>query len=285
MADKLKIGVVIVTFNNSEMLQFVIKSLLCQTRMPDEIIVIDNASSDNTGSVVKNFPQIRYVCLTENTGSAGGFYEGIRIAIEHNDFVMTLDDDIELKSNALEAMEKHIISLSREHKLGAIRCWFYGQNSFEDVRKITDFAWRGTLINRDAIVDAGLPKKEYFLYAEDVEYSYRLGQRGWDMFIVPEHLMVNRRENDGLMIKVFGRDKSVYKDKFRHYYAIRNEINMYLTYRRWRKLMGTVMVALKNIVLFVVFKRMSSFGFIEAVIRGVLDGFRSKLGKNPKYLP
>lgn len=281
----MKIGVVIVTFNNAEMLGAVIKALLAQTRRYDELIIIDNGSMDHTHDMVREFPDIRYVRLSENTGSAGGFHEGIRLAVENNDFVMTLDDDIVLEPNALGIMEKYLVELSKGNRLGAIRCWFVGQNPVKDVRRIEDFAWRGTFINRQAVIDIGLPKKEYFLYAEDVEYSYRISKKGWDMFIVPEYLLIDKRKKEKLAMTVFGRDRSLYKDKFRYYYAIRNQIDMYCRYKMWGKLAESLIYGAKIIVLLGFMQRAKSLGFIKAIIDGVLDGFRSRLGKNPNYLP
>ncbi|HLE87870.1 MAG TPA: glycosyltransferase [Candidatus Brocadiaceae bacterium] len=97
VTEKLRIGVVVVTFNNAETVHSIIGALVSQTRMPDEIVVIDNASSDNTQDIIKGFQSVRYIRLTENTGSAGGFYEGMKIASENNDFVLTLDDDCDFK--------------------------------------------------------------------------------------------------------------------------------------------------------------------------------------------
>src|SRR3972149_3496160 len=285
MSEKLKIGVLIVTFNNAEMLRSVIGAVVSQTRKPDEIVVIDNASPDNTREVVKEFQDVRYIRLDENTGSAGGFHEGIKTAVENNDFVMILDDDIGLESNAIEIMERYLKTLSKEYKLGAVRCRYVGQNRVEEVRKITGFAFRGTIISKGAIMDVGLPKKEYFLYAEDADYAYRMNQKGWDMFIVPEHLIADKREKAKLKVTVFGRDSLLYKERFRFYYAFRNQIDMYIKYKMWVKLTESLVYALKIIVLFVVLKRTKSFGFIRAIIDGIWDGFRSKLGKNPKYLP
>jgi GT2 family glycosyltransferase len=285
VTGKVKIGVVIVAFNNAEMLRSVIESLLLQTRMPDEIIIIDNASSDNTESVVKEFQQLKYVHLNENIGSAGGFHEGIKIASEHNDFVMTLDDDIEMRHDTVEVMEKHIVSLSKQNKLGAVRCWFIGQNEVKDIRKVSDFAWRGTFINKEAIKEVGLPKKEYFLYAEDAEYAYRIKRQGWELFIAPEHLLVDKRKKAKLELSVLGRNRLLYKERFRYYYSFRNQIDMYLTYRMWDRMAKSLLYALKIICLFVVLKKLGSLGFVKAVFAGVCDGFAGKLGKNPKYLP
>ena len=148
MSEKLKIGVLIVTFNNAEMLRSVIGAVVSQTRRPDEIVVIDNASPDNTREVVKEFQDVRYIRLDENTGSAGGFHEGIKTAVENNDFVMILDDDIGLESNAIEIMERYLKTLSKEYKLGAVRCRFVGQNRVEEVRKEMGRAGREIFLSR-----------------------------------------------------------------------------------------------------------------------------------------
>ena len=284
MSEKLKIGVVVVTFNNAEMLRSVIDALLCQTRMPDEIVVIDNASLDNTQDIVKEFQDVRYIRLAENTGSAGGFHEGIRIAVENNDFVMTLDDDIGLESNAIEIMERYLKTLSKEYNVGALRCWFKESKRVEGIRRINSFAWRGTLLNRDAIRDVGLPIKKYFLYAEDAEYGYRIYKNGWDMFIIPEYLITEKRKTDKLRFKFFG-EKVFYKEKFRYYYAFRNQVNMYWKYREWNKLFETVSYGIKVVVLLIIMKHIRSMGYIKAIINGFFDGLISRLGKNPKYLP
>ena len=81
MTEKLRIGVVVVTFNNAETVHSIIGALVSQTRMPDEIVVIDNASSDNTQDIIKGFQSVRYIRLTENTGSAGGFHDSIVVSI------------------------------------------------------------------------------------------------------------------------------------------------------------------------------------------------------------
>ena len=112
-----KIGAVIVTYNNAPMLKLLLEDLLLQTRKPDEIIVIDNASFDNTASMIREFSSIRFTRLEENLGSAGGYYEGLKIACERNDFVWTLDDDMIVNEDALEVLEKWWGILNHTHNV------------------------------------------------------------------------------------------------------------------------------------------------------------------------
>src|SRR3954447_10197137 len=69
---------IVVTFNRRELLAECLQALLEQTLAPDEIIVVDNASSDGTAEMVRErFPQARLEAPTENIGGAGGFHHGL----------------------------------------------------------------------------------------------------------------------------------------------------------------------------------------------------------------
>jgi len=62
--ESIKISVLIITRNRSEMLVGCLDSLVKQTRLPDEVIVVDNSSTDNTKKVILSFKKslpIRYV--------------------------------------------------------------------------------------------------------------------------------------------------------------------------------------------------------------------------------
>jgi GT2 family glycosyltransferase len=87
----MKISVVIVTRNRSEDLKFSINRFLAQTYPNKEIIVIDNASEDNTTQMMKeNFPDIKYLRLPDNHD-----IRGINIGIEMSDgdIIWRTDDD------------------------------------------------------------------------------------------------------------------------------------------------------------------------------------------------
>jgi len=65
---------VIVTYNRKELLRECLKAVLAQTRPPEHVLVVDNASTDGTPEMLQEeFPQVEVLCLPENQGSAGGF--------------------------------------------------------------------------------------------------------------------------------------------------------------------------------------------------------------------
>ncbi len=102
-----RIAAVVVTYNRSALLDVCLKALIGQERPPDEILVIDNASTDNTQEMLERKYEgvITYVRLAENQGGAGGFHEGIRLAYEKgHDWIWAMDDDVDPAADALKAM-------------------------------------------------------------------------------------------------------------------------------------------------------------------------------------
>ena len=88
-----KISVIIVTRNREKMLEGCLDSLVKQTRMPDEVVVVDNASTDNTKKVIFSFKKrlpIRYV-YEKQIGMPYARNKGIKVA--SGSLLLMLDDD------------------------------------------------------------------------------------------------------------------------------------------------------------------------------------------------
>lgn len=278
------VSAVIVTFNNAEMLQDLLEDLSTQTRPLDQIVVVDNFSSDKTEIAVKeNFPNVIYKRLSENMGSAGGYYEGMKIAAENSDYIWTLDDDVRMESNSLENLLIGLDSLENSHKIGAVRS--VGQKHPYDVpTELAMIAWRGTLIKTDAVKSIGLPGREYFLYGEDLEYALRLKKYGYSFFWIPSSRCVERRQGktDDIM---FGRAVKIYPTTFRLYYAFRNEIYIYILYRKIYSLIKTFIYALKVIVYLLISEKIRGLKKIKAIFNGIIHGIQGRLGRDDNYLP
>lgn len=73
-----KVTVVIVNWNGERFLGRCLAALMDQTIKPYEIILVDNASSDESVEVVLQFPAVRLIALDQNTG----FARGNNLAIE-----------------------------------------------------------------------------------------------------------------------------------------------------------------------------------------------------------
>jgi len=87
------ISVIIPTFNRAGRIGRAVKSVLSQTLQPDEIIVIDDGSSDETSSVIEQYlPTVKYH-RQGNKGVSSARNAGIRMA--KGDWIAFLDSDDE----------------------------------------------------------------------------------------------------------------------------------------------------------------------------------------------
>ena len=271
------------------MLGELLADLHSQNRPPDKIVVIDNASRDQTENVVKShYPAVEYVRLPENRGSAGGYHEGIRRAVEESDFIYTLDDDVQLTPETLF----EIISGFRKIEevspclVAAVRSVGDGHPEHAPTQ-LAICPWRGTLFKTEIVRKAGLPLPDYFLYGEDLEYSLRLVKHGYCFYWIPASICRERRRiRDGKSrAEVFGRKSIRYQDPFRLYYAFRNEIAIYKQYHYFRKWLHTLLYAGKVMIMILLSEGRGGGKAIHAVCRGLGDGVGGKLGTDPDYLP
>lgn len=276
-----RVAAVIVTYNNAGMLEPLLKAIETQSRRPDICIVVDNASVDGTPSVAVRFPDTLYVRLPRNTGSAGGYAEGMRIALERGaDLVWTLDDDVRLFPGSLAGLIETLAGFPERERVCAVRSVGDGCSSAAPA-PLAVFSWRGTLFTSDAVRRAGLPERELFLYGEDLEYSFRLARLGYRFYWAPASRCIENRINGKTELRFLGGRARVYFDPLRLYYAFRNEIYVYLLYRRAVDVFKVLVYALKLSVSFIVLRPGGAPERIMAIFRGITDGFRGRLGERP----
>ena len=95
------VSAVIPTWNRADLLRSVLANLRAQTRRPDQVIVVDNGSSDNTASVARQFGA-DLVSLDANRGFAVAVNEGIAHAT--GDWILILNNDVILELQWLERL-------------------------------------------------------------------------------------------------------------------------------------------------------------------------------------
>jgi glycosyltransferase involved in cell wall biosynthesis len=105
-----KISVVIPTYNRAHLLRGAIESVFTQKYDNYELLILDNASEDDTSSVVQRYSRdddrIKYIRNSKNLGMIGNWNEGLRIAA--GDYICVLMDDDRLKPNFLSETSRII---------------------------------------------------------------------------------------------------------------------------------------------------------------------------------
>ena len=85
-----RVSVLIATYNYARYLPQCLGRVLNQTRPPDEIVVVDDGSTDGTPELMKQFPEVRYV-YQQNAGKAAAF--GRALSLSSGEIVCHLDAD------------------------------------------------------------------------------------------------------------------------------------------------------------------------------------------------
>ena len=96
-----KTSVIILSYNTKDITQMCLDGLFSNCNSEDtEVVVVDNASTDESVEMLQNYPQIKLIVNTENRGFAGGCNDGIAAANSEND-ILLLNSDALLLPNSL----------------------------------------------------------------------------------------------------------------------------------------------------------------------------------------
>ncbi|PWF99786.1 glycosyltransferase family 2 protein [Levilactobacillus bambusae] len=228
---------VIVTYNRLDWLKQCLMSVKNQTRKPDRILVIDNASTDGTDKYfeTEKDDQVTYIRKIQNTGGAGGFNYGLRKAVElGTDYEWIMDDDTIPTQTALEEL------LVSDERLQGNWSFLASNVRWQDntpavmnqlqtsdtwathvdkgVIEVQSGTFVSILVKTQLVKQIGLPISDFFIWGDDTEYTLRLAQIQPGYFvsnsIVIHEIMVNERndiisENNKLRLK-------------RYFYSMRN---------------------------------------------------------------
>ncbi len=122
-SEKPLVSVIIPTYNRADLLGRAIQSALDQTYQKIEIIIVDDASNDNTEEIVRKFHNKNVVYIRHNCNKGGGAARNAGIIASNGEYIAFLDDDDEWLNDKLEKQIETIKTLSSEW--GGIYCGFY----------------------------------------------------------------------------------------------------------------------------------------------------------------
>ena len=202
-----KIIAVVVTHNRCKLLKRCINNILNQSLPPDEILVINNGSTDNTKDELDKL-KINTI-NQDNLGSAGGWVTGIKYAIEKKfDAIWLMDDDGYPDRYSLEILKKSIdkemsclssivvkennpeefvfpYPILNENNQPTLLKWPRKlKNKKQLLKKIIEdkypyaHLFNGALIPLNVIKKIGNVDENYFIYGDELDYTFRLMRQG-----------------------------------------------------------------------------------------------------------
>ena len=297
--DPASAAIAIVTYNRSELLARLLESIERMDPKPGRVIVIDNASADNTTELVNGFAdrlgtELVYRRLDENTGGSGGFSEGMRTAYElGSEWIWVMDDDVEVLPNGLARMgawAPHFKSIQgrRYDYDGSEFYWQYrisvplgipipfapADFDARGYRPMNSGCFEGMFIHRSVVQQIGLPDPRFFIYWDDTVY-------GWLASLKTRSVIVNefvlRRTRKVKQWDMGTRHLNASSDMYR-YYIMRNRGIMrhyYAEHGRYRPFyfaIGTAATFAKELIRVTFVERKLTKAGWTNLWRGMRDG-------------
>jgi GT2 family glycosyltransferase len=211
--DDLMISAIVVSYNTREMTLDCLRALhAALDGMDSEVIVVDNASTDNSVAAIhENFPDVRLIAKGENIGFGAANNEAMRLA--KGRFFLLINSDAFPERTAIHTL----VAFIRDHPAAAIvgprllnadgslqiscfpfpsplsawleNLWLsrgYRRWKHDQVRRVDFVIGACMLVRREAYEQIGGFDERFFMYSEEADWQRRMKYAGWAAFFVPD---------------------------------------------------------------------------------------------------
>jgi rhamnopyranosyl-N-acetylglucosaminyl-diphospho-decaprenol beta-1,3/1,4-galactofuranosyltransferase len=223
------VAVVVVTYNRAALLTRMLAGLAALDRQPDAVIVVDNASTDHTATVLEGASfehgglKLEVIRPDDNLGGAGGFHAGVAAAHEQGfDRIWLMDDDVIPAPDCLDvlmAVDEDCLMAVREDtsgrlvekaavtfdlrnplrlkpKTAMVETTYASRSAMAELVEIQNVAFEGFMVRRRVIDAIGLPDPDYFIFYDDVDFALRARRAGFTIYAVRDAVLVRQLDFD-----------------------------------------------------------------------------------------
>ena len=195
-------SVIIPTYNRAHLIEKAVKSLLNQTFNDFEIIIVDDASSDNTEDVVKKINATCISYIKNQTNQERCITRNIGINASKGKYICFLDSDDYHLPHHLESLYKLIISKNEPKAFFFTNAWNETENGERSERVCPDFEstelytyflhftvnpqrW---CVHREILTEN--PFNPDVIICEDMDTSLRIAAKGYPIYQLKERTTV-----------------------------------------------------------------------------------------------
>ncbi|MDS0526653.1 glycosyltransferase family 2 protein [Clostridium sp. SHJSY1] len=286
--------IIIVNYNGYQDTIECVNSLKKITYNNIEIIVVDNASTNNSYNLLDTeLDNCTILKSNSNNGFSAGNNIGIKYALEKKaEYILLLNNDTIVDKNFLnpliEAMSDSLVGISAGkiyyydrkkviwsaggylNRLKALGC-HYGMNSpdlqkFNIKREVSFLTGCCQLIRSSIFDEIGLYDEDYFLYLEDADYCLKVLKSGYKMIYEPKSVIYHKvsssvEEFSEMYLYYFTRNRLMFMNKIEYRVGIKF---ISLTYFIFTRLISILKYRQKS----------------KAILRGIEDYYDNKIGKS-----
>jgi GT2 family glycosyltransferase len=268
-----QLAIVLVNWNSFELTKDTLESLQQTTYTNYDCIIVDNGSVDGSRDLIeKTFPDCIVLKSATNKGFTGGNNIGMEFALQNGyEFIMMLNNDVAVEPNFLEPL---IARLNQDPTIGAVQPLIYfhhdrnkiwnagstfntllgiystpdynkkdpGHRFKNKSKKIDWITGCAFMIRASVLKNVGLLKEAFFMYYEDVDFSFRIKTAGYKLDYEPNSVIYHLA---GMSLKTSKREKEGFVSPKVHYLNSRNRI--------WCLKEQTPVWALPTVILFNLF--------------------------------
>jgi GT2 family glycosyltransferase len=223
------VAVVVVTYNRAALLLRMLGGLAASEHRPDAVIVVDNASTDHTQTVLAGardaHPDLPLQVITteENLGGSGGFHLGVETAYEQGyDRIWLMDDDVVPAPDCLGVLmsvdEDCLLSVREDRdgrlvekaavtfdlrnplkvkpKTAMVETTYGERSAMPELVEVENVAFEGFMVRRRVVEQIGLPDRDFFIFYDDVDYALRARRAGFHIWAVRDAVLVRQLDFD-----------------------------------------------------------------------------------------
>jgi len=205
---------VVINWNGREVLEPCLRTLLASSYPNLSVLLVDNASTDGSVQFVRGaFPSVRVAEQSSNLGFAAGVNVGLQLALDEGaDYILLLNNDIELDANAVSALVEAALAHPKSAFVGPLIyyadrpsvIWSAGGSvsfwtgnirhlglreedagQYVQVRQVDYVTACAVLASAEAVRVIGLMDEIYYMYNEDTDWCVRARDAGFEVLFAP----------------------------------------------------------------------------------------------------
>jgi GT2 family glycosyltransferase len=291
---------VVLTHKRPRLATGVVRSLLDREGLPpNRVIVVVSGSGGLDDATLET--RVRMLRLPRNLGPAGGFRAGMEAAFADASirWAYLCEDDIglfSLPSPRLADVMRRAESYSGQspgRPVGAVVAYgrrFVGRGAHTenlvppadvrcDLMPVDVASWGATLLSR-AVVDAGiLPDPEWFFGLEDFDFFCRVREGGFEVLVDAEsaRTVAGQQTSSGRAQALEPHRPTDDREAWRSYYHARNSVILARRHGRPSWHIWHAAYSVRHL------QRASGRAERQAILHGLWDGVRGRIGENPNY--